>query len=142
MEKFIEFGPLIPNCIYKHVALFINLRNHLQNFLRIISTRQAIVFMRHHLHPTFQLQYLTMTLAHALWATLQKWFNNQQTIFLPQACYDWTHFKVQDYPTITKCNIDMYKIASYLILCGEPIDDIIDDRENSIYISCCQYCIA
>ena len=60
----------------------------------------ALVFMRHHLDPTLQLQYLTVTSAHALWVSLQSHFNHQQTIFLPKARYDWMHLQVQDYPII------------------------------------------
>ena len=84
---------------------------------------QALVFMRHHLNPTLQLQYLTVTSAYALWVLLRNRFNHQQTMFLPKAHYNWIHLQVQDYPTIARYIIEMYKIASWLSLYGEPIDD-------------------
>ena len=55
--------------------------------------------------------------------SLQNRFNHQQTVFLPNARYDWIHLRVQDYPTIAEYNTVMYKIALQLSLCGEPIDD-------------------
>ena len=84
---------------------------------------QALVFMRHHLDPTLQLQYLTVTSTHASWVSLQNQFNHQRTIYLPKARYDWIHLRVQDYPTIAEYITKMYKITSQLSLCGEPIDD-------------------
>jgi hypothetical protein len=84
---------------------------------------QTLVFMRHHLDPMLQLQYFIVTLAHVLWVSLQNRFNHQQTVFLPKARYDWIHLQVQDYPTIAEYNTKMYKIASQLSLCDEPIDD-------------------
>jgi hypothetical protein len=79
--------------------------------------------MRHHLNPTLQLQYLTVTSPYALWLSLWNRFNHQQTMFLPKTRYNWIHFRVHDYPTIAKYNIEMYKVTSRLSLCGEPIDD-------------------
>lgn len=68
---------------------------------------------------------------------LQNQFNNQHTIFLPKARYDWIHLRGQDYATIVEYNTETYKITSQLSLCGEPIDDthMIDKTLSTFHVA-------
>ena len=96
LEK-LSFSPLTSNGEnYLIWALDVKLHLQARNLVKKIEEpsleiptdpfdAQTLVFMRHHLDPTLQLQYLTVTSAHALWVSLQNRFNHQQTIFLPKA---------------------------------------------------------
>ena len=96
LEK-LSFSPLTSNGEnYLIWALDVKLHLQARNLVKKIEEpsleiptdpfdAQTLVFMRHHLDPTLQLQYLTVTSTHALWVSLQNRFNHQQTIFLPKA---------------------------------------------------------
>ena len=58
-----------------------------------------------------------------MWNDLKDRFDNQKTVILTKALYDWMHLRLQDFKTISEYNSALFKISSRFKLCGEQITD-------------------
>ncbi|XP_019167850.1 PREDICTED: uncharacterized protein LOC109163556 [Ipomoea nil] len=84
----------------------------------------ALIFLRHHLNHDLKNEYLTKKDPHALWKSLKDRFDQQTSLLLPQAQYDWLNLRFQDFKSVTKYNSALYKVVSQLKLCMQEISDI------------------
>lgn len=83
----------------------------------------VLVYIRRHLHPYLQLQYLHVVDPKELWQNLQARFDHQKLMALPKARQEWLNLRVQDFTTVAAYNNDLFRISSTLTLCGEPVSD-------------------
>ncbi|XP_017635573.1 uncharacterized protein LOC108477543 [Gossypium arboreum] len=82
-----------------------------------------MIFIRHHLHEGLKVEYLTVKDPHELWKNLKERFDHHKKVILPKARYDWMHLRLQDFKTVSECNLELFKISSQLKLCVENITD-------------------
>ncbi|XP_070049851.1 uncharacterized protein [Nicotiana tomentosiformis] len=82
---------------------------------------KAMIFLRHHLDESLKMEYLTIKDLVILWNNLKDRYDHRKMIVLPQACYDWTHLRLQDFKSISEFNSAMSRIISQLKLCGDNI---------------------
>src|SRR5450759_4348982 len=83
----------------------------------------VLVYIRRHLHPYLQIQYLHLVDPMELWQSLKARFDHQRLVALPKARQEWMTLKVQDFTTVAAYNNDLFRITSILTLCGEPVSD-------------------
>ena len=69
------------------------------------------------------MEYLTVKDPAILWKKLKKRHEHQKTIILPQARYEWTQLRLQDYMSVVEYDLVLCKITSRLQLCGGKIID-------------------
>ena len=84
---------------------------------------KAMIFLRHHLDEGLKMEYLTIRDPLILWNNLKDRYDHLKMVVLPQAHYEWTHLRLQDFKDITAYNSAMFRIKSQLNLCGENITD-------------------
>ena len=84
---------------------------------------QALHQLRRHLDHSLRLQYLQIEDPAELWALLHSRFNQQQTLFLPQARYDWINLCVMDFSDFASFNSELHRVTAQLCLCGETLSD-------------------
>ena len=82
-----------------------------------------MVFLRHHLNEGLKNEYLMIKDPLVLWKNLKERYDNQKTVILPKARYDWMHLRLQDFRTVEEYNSVLFKISSKLQLCGEKITE-------------------
>ena len=82
-----------------------------------------MVLLRRHLDQTLRMQYLEVNDHVDLWAQLNKRFNHQQTLFLPQAHTDWINLRVQDFLDFVSFNSELDRIVALLRLCSQETTD-------------------
>ena len=82
-----------------------------------------MIFIRHHLHETLKIEYLTIKDPLELWNNLKERYNHYKTVILPNARYEWIHLRLQDFKSVSEYNSAMFRISSKLKLCGEKITD-------------------
>ena len=72
-----------------------------------------------------------------LWSNLKERYDNQKTVILPKARYDWMHLRLQDLKTISEYNFALFKISSQLKLCGEKIieEDMLEKTFTTFHAS-------
>ncbi|XP_070013381.1 uncharacterized protein [Nicotiana sylvestris] len=63
---------------------------------------KAMIFLRHHLDEGLEMEYLTVKDPVILWNNLKDRYDHLKMVILPQARYDWTHLKLQDFKSITE----------------------------------------
>lgn len=84
---------------------------------------KAMIFLRHHLDEGLKMEYLTVKDPVILWNNLKDRYDHLKMVVLPQARYDWTHLRLQDFKSISEYNSAMFRIISQLKLCGDNITD-------------------
>ncbi|XP_019251167.1 PREDICTED: uncharacterized protein LOC109230092 [Nicotiana attenuata] len=84
---------------------------------------KAMIFLRHHLDEGLKMKYLTVKDSIILWNNLKDRYDHLKMVVLPQARYDWTHLRLQDFKSINEYNSAMFRIISQLKLCGDNITD-------------------
>ena len=84
---------------------------------------KAMIFLRRHLDEGLKNEYLTLKDPADLWKDLEERYNHQKTVILPQARYEWTHLRLQDFKSINEYNSAMFRITSQMKLCGKKITD-------------------
>ncbi|CAM8977877.1 unnamed protein product [Rhodiola kirilowii] len=84
---------------------------------------KAMILLRHHLHESLTVQYLTVKEPYELWKSLKDRFDHQRTVTLPCARYEWTHLRLQDFKKISDYNFELFRIVLTMNLCGEKISD-------------------
>ncbi|XP_019242411.1 PREDICTED: uncharacterized protein LOC109222520 [Nicotiana attenuata] len=84
---------------------------------------KAMIFLRHHLDDGLKMEYLTAKDPVILWNNLKDRYDHLKMVVLPQARYDWTHLRLQDFKSISEYNSAMFRIISQLKLCGDNITD-------------------
>ncbi|XP_019241447.1 PREDICTED: uncharacterized protein LOC109221412 [Nicotiana attenuata] len=84
---------------------------------------KAMIFLRHHLHEGLKMEYLTIKDPVILWNNLKDRYDHLKMVVLPQARYDRTHLRLQDFKSIHEYNSAMFRIISQLKLCGDNITD-------------------
>ena len=96
-----------------------------------------MVFLRHHLNEGLKNEYLTIKDPLVLWKNLKERYDNQKTIILPKARYDWMHLRLQDFRTVEEYNFALFKISSKLQLCGEKIteSDMLEKTYSTFHAS-------
>ncbi|XP_048497859.1 uncharacterized protein LOC125496448 [Beta vulgaris subsp. vulgaris] len=63
---------------------------------------KAMIFLRHHLHEALKNEYLTVKdPVEVLWSNLKERYDNQKTVILPSARYEWRNLRLQDYKSIS-----------------------------------------
>ncbi|XP_019246370.1 PREDICTED: uncharacterized protein LOC109226020 [Nicotiana attenuata] len=82
---------------------------------------KAMIFLRHHLDEGLKMEYLTVRDPVILWNNLKDRYDHLKMVVLPQARYDWTHLRLQDFKSISEYNSTMFGIISQLKLCGDNI---------------------
>ena len=78
-----------------------------------------MIFLRRHLDEGLKNEYLTLKDPADLWKDLEEMYNHQKTVILPQARYEWTHLRLQDFKSINEYNSAMFRITSRMKLCGK-----------------------
>ncbi|XP_075109860.1 uncharacterized protein LOC142181184 [Nicotiana tabacum] len=84
---------------------------------------KAMIFLRHHLDESLKMKYLTVKDPVILWNNLKDRYDHLKMVVLPQARYDWTHLRLQDFKSISEYNFVMFRIISQLKLFGDNITD-------------------
>ncbi|XP_019263009.1 PREDICTED: uncharacterized protein LOC109240783 [Nicotiana attenuata] len=84
---------------------------------------KAMIFLRHHLDECLKMKYLTVKDPVILWNNLKDRYDHLKMVVLPQARYDWTHLRLQDFKSISEYNSTIFRIISQLKLCGDNITD-------------------
>ncbi|KAM3379318.1 hypothetical protein P3S68_011732 [Capsicum galapagoense] len=84
---------------------------------------KAMIFLRHHLDEGLKMEYLTIKDPLILCNNLKERYDHLKMVVLPQAHYEWTHLRLQDFKNITDYNSSMFRIKLQLNLCGENITD-------------------
>src|ERR1044071_8237488 len=82
---------------------------------------KAIVFLCHHIHKSLKTEYLFVEYPRELWESLTERYGHQNEVLLPQALYEWSHLRFQDFKSITEYNSDMHRITAQLRLCGQMV---------------------
>jgi len=88
---------------------------------------QSIIFIRHHLTEDLQSNYLSTENPAILWKLLHDRFDNQRTIFMPQAIHDFNHIRFQDFATVSEYNTTLTDIVSRLEICG--LEQMVTDKK-------------
>ncbi|XP_019151023.1 PREDICTED: uncharacterized protein LOC109147822 [Ipomoea nil] len=98
---------------------------------------QALIFLRHHLNHNLKNEYLTENDPFALWKSLKDRFDQQSSIILPQAQFDWLHLRFQDYKLVIDYNSALHKIVSQLKLCKQEVSetDLIEKTLSTFHAS-------
>ena len=96
-----------------------------------------MVFLCHHLNEGLKNEYLTLKDPLILWKNLKERYDNQKTVILPKARYDWMHLRLQDFKTVAEYNSALFKISSELQLCGEKIteSDMLEKTYSTFHAS-------
>ena len=96
-----------------------------------------MVFLRHHLNEGLKNEYLTLKDPLILWKNLKERYDNQKTVILPKARYDWMHLRLLDFRTVAEYNSALFKISSKLQLCGEKIteSDMLEKTYSTFHAS-------
>ncbi|XP_019154247.1 PREDICTED: uncharacterized protein LOC109191595 [Ipomoea nil] len=84
---------------------------------------KSLIFLRHHLNHDLKNEYLTENDPYILWKSLKDRFDQQISLVLPQAQYDWLNLRFQDYKSVTEYNSILHKIVSQLKLCKQEVSD-------------------
>ncbi|XP_019246368.1 PREDICTED: uncharacterized protein LOC109226019 [Nicotiana attenuata] len=63
---------------------------------------KAIIFLRHHLDEGLKMEYLNIKDPVILWNNLKDRYDHLKMVVLPQARYDWTRLRLQDFKSITE----------------------------------------
>ncbi|XP_019171086.1 PREDICTED: uncharacterized protein LOC109166647 [Ipomoea nil] len=84
---------------------------------------KALIFLRHHLNHDLKNEYLTEKDPHALWKSLKDRFDQQTSLILPQAQFDWLNLRFQDFKSVTEYNSALHKVISKLKLCEQELSD-------------------
>ncbi|XP_056853916.1 uncharacterized protein LOC130503259 [Raphanus sativus] len=58
---------------------------------------KALMMIRHHIEESLKAQYLTVNNPYELWKELKSRYDHQKTVILPEAIYEWTHLRIQDF---------------------------------------------
>jgi len=97
----------------------------------------AISIIRHHLTKGLKDQYLTIENPLELWTALQRRYDYQKTVLLPNATYDWKHLRIQDFKTVDEYNSALFKIVSKMRLCGETVTekDLLEKNFSTFHSS-------
>ena len=71
-----------------------------------------MLFLRRHLDEGLKNEYLTLKDLTDLWKDLEERYNHKKTVILPQARYEWTYLRLQDFKSINEYNSAMFRITS------------------------------
>jgi hypothetical protein len=69
---------------------------------------QSLILICHHLEEPLKTQYMNEFNPRVLWEELKSRFEHMQVISLPAARHDWINLRVQDHPTITAYNNELF----------------------------------
>ncbi|XP_061350059.1 uncharacterized protein LOC133295270 [Gastrolobium bilobum] len=96
---------------------------------------KAMIFLCHHLHEGLKAEYLTVKDPLELWNNLKERYDQQKTIILPKARYDWMHLRLQDFKSVSEYNSAIFKISSQLKVCGENItnEDLLEKTFSTFH---------
>ena len=75
--------------------------------------------IRHYLHEELKSEYVTVKDPLFLWNDLKEIYENQKSIILPKAHYNWLNLRLQDFKSLSEYNSTLFKIILLLKLCGE-----------------------
>ncbi|XP_070681893.1 uncharacterized protein [Malus domestica] len=93
-----------------------------------------MIFIRRHLDEALKSEYLTVEDPLALWQALRSRYNNQTTVILPRASYEWTHLRIQDFKSVVEYNSTLFRITSQMKLCGDTItEEMLLEKTFSIF---------
>ncbi|XP_070057696.1 uncharacterized protein [Nicotiana tomentosiformis] len=84
---------------------------------------KAMIFLCHHFDEALKIEYITVKDPVILWNNLKDKYDHLKMVVLPQARYDWTYLRLQDFKSIIEYNSAMFRIISQLKLCGNNITD-------------------
>ena len=62
---------------------------------------KSMIFVRHHLHEELKSKYLTIKDPLVLWNDLKERYENQNSIILPKARYNWLNLRLQDFKSMS-----------------------------------------
>ncbi|XP_016574110.1 uncharacterized protein LOC107871731 [Capsicum annuum] len=82
---------------------------------------KTMIFLRHHLDKGLKIEYLMIKDPLILWNNLKERYDHLKMVILPQARYEWTHLRLQDFKNITVYNSVMFRIKSQFNICGKDI---------------------
>ncbi|XP_019248978.1 PREDICTED: uncharacterized protein LOC109228278 [Nicotiana attenuata] len=75
---------------------------------------KAMIFLHHYLDEGQKMEYLTVKDPVILWNNLKDRYDHLKMVVLPQARYDWTHLRLQDFKSISEYNSAMFRIIFQL----------------------------
>nr|XP_023919902.1 uncharacterized protein LOC112031443 [Quercus suber] len=61
---------------------------------------KSMIFIRHHLHEELKSEYLTVKDPLVLWNDLKERYENQKSVILPKARYNWLNLRLQDFKSV------------------------------------------
>ena len=97
---------------------------------------KALLIVRRHIDYSLQNQYLLVEKLDELWKELKSWFFHEKTIHLPQACNDWIHLRVLDFPNLLSFNAELHRIVTQLQMCGQTVEESeLIDKTHSTFLS-------
>ncbi|XP_072062736.1 uncharacterized protein [Arachis hypogaea] len=84
---------------------------------------KAMIFLRRHLDEGLKNEYLTLKDLADFWKDLEERYNHKKMVILPQARYELTHLRLQDFKSINEYNSAIFRITPRMKLCGKKITD-------------------
>ena len=79
---------------------------------------KSMIFIRRHLHEELKSEYLTVKDPLVLWNDLKERYENQKSVILPKARYNWLNLRLQDFKSVSEYNSALFKIILVLKLRG------------------------
>ncbi|XP_070047387.1 uncharacterized protein [Nicotiana tomentosiformis] len=81
------------------------------------------LILRHHLDEGLKIEYLIVKDPLILWNGLKERYDNLKLVTLPQERYNWAHFRLQVFKSVSEYNSAIVRITSKLKLYGDSITD-------------------
>lgn len=69
---------------------------------------KVMIFLRHHLDEGLKMEYLTVKDPLVLRNNLNHKYDHLKLVVLPQTRYDWNHFTLQDFKSISEYNSSVF----------------------------------
>jgi hypothetical protein len=91
----------------------------------------ALYIIRNHLHVDIKSEYVMEEEPNVLWAALQTCYEQHKAVILPEANYDWTMLRLQDFKSIGEYNHVVHKISARLRFCEKEPSEV-DKIENTL----------
>ena len=79
--------------------------------LQLHEKAKAAIFLRRHIHPDLNIEYLEVKDPLVLWTKLRERFGVQKHVMLPRAQQEWATLRFLDFKTVEAYNTAIHRIA-------------------------------
>ncbi|XP_024974802.1 uncharacterized protein LOC112512907 [Cynara cardunculus var. scolymus] len=83
----------------------------------------ALMFLRRHIDPSLQWEYLQLKTPKELWDALKGIFGNVHDSLLPELMVQWNEIRLLDYKNINDFNKEMLRFKARLNFCGKELTE-------------------